>query len=162
MADIIVDGYTRVYFVPTISNTSAPTVAELDAGDALQGTLVPNGLEGFEASPGEVDNTSFDSTFDTKLPGIASYSGSRLVLKKQTMGTDPVFDALTTFNTAGYIVIRRGIDSDTAWTAAQNCQVYPVRTGTFDFVAPERNTVQKYWVATPISSAPVMTATVAA
>ena len=32
MADIIVDGQTKVYYVPTISNIAAPTTAELNAG----------------------------------------------------------------------------------------------------------------------------------
>lgn len=49
MADIIVDGMTRVTFAPTIANTAAPTVAELNAGTLLQSTLIPAGLEGFES-----------------------------------------------------------------------------------------------------------------
>ena len=58
MADIIVDGKTRVAYVPTIANIAAPTTTELNAGTLLQSTLIPAGLEGFENSTAEVDNTS--------------------------------------------------------------------------------------------------------
>ena len=92
MADIIVDGQTRVAFVPTISNIAAPTVAQLNAGTLLQTTLIPTGLEGFENTTADVDNTSLASTFDTKLPGRQSFSGTGLVLKKHggcTRRTNP-------------------------------------------------------------------------
>jgi hypothetical protein len=36
MADIIVDGQTRVAYVPTIANIAAPTTTELNAGTLLQ------------------------------------------------------------------------------------------------------------------------------
>lgn len=160
MADIIIDGYVRVAYVPTIASIAAPTTTELNAGTLLHSTLVPGGLEGFEPSPGEVDNTAFDSSFDTKLPGISAFSGTRLMFKKQT-GTDTIFNLLTVFNTAGYIVVRRNVDADTAWAASDKVEVYPITTGQFGLVAPERNTVSKYWVATPISAAPNMKAVAA-
>src|SRR5437868_846741 len=99
MADIIVDGMTRVSYVPTISNQATPTVAELNAGTLLTSLLTAAGLEGFETSPGEVDNTSLASTFDTRLPGTQSFSGTRLILKKQAAG-DTVYSLLTVFGTA--------------------------------------------------------------
>jgi len=160
MADIVIDGFVRVSYVPTISNIAAPTTAELNAGTILSSTLVPGGLEGFEASPGEVDNSPFDGTFDTKLPGISSFSGSRLVFKKQD-GTDTIYNLLKVFNTAGYIVVRRDLAAGTAWAASQKVEVYPIRTGAFGKIAPERNTVSKWWVATPISSTPNLDATTA-
>lgn len=161
MADIIVDGLTRVSYVPTIANPPSPTAAELSAGSVLHDTLIPAGLEGFEAAPAEVDNTAFGSTFDTKLPGTAAFSGTRLVLKKQS-GTDTLHATLTAFNTAGYIVVRDGFPKDTAFASADKVQVYPIRTGTWSYMARARNEVLKYWVATPISDAPALSATVAA
>lgn len=161
MADIIVDGKTKVAFVPAISDTSAPTVAELTAGTELQDTLVPDGMEGFEPDPGEVDNTSFGSTFDTKLPGTSSFSGTRLVLKKQ-QGTDTVHTTLTAFDTGGFIAVRQGKDKATAWAASDDVQVFPIRTGAWAYMNPERNSVLKYWVATPVSDEPVFDATVSA
>lgn len=161
MTDIIVDGFTRVDFVPTIANKAAPTVAELGAGTRIDQKLIPNGLEGFEASPGEVDNSAFSSTFDTKVPGVSSFSGTRLIVKKQT-STDTVHDALTTFNTAGYIVVRDAVAAGTAYAAAQKVCVYPVTTGAWSYMNRERNSVLKYWVAVPISDAPELEGVVAA
>lgn len=160
MADVIVDGQTRVYYVPTIANNAAPTVAELNAGTSLTSTLTATGVEGFTAAPGEVDNTALASTFDTKVPGVSSYSGTGLVLKKQASG-DTVFTLLTAFNTAGYIVIRRNVAQATAWTIAQVAQVYPITTGDWDYLDPERNTLSRYRVATPVSAAPTKNAVVA-
>lgn len=161
MADIIVDGFTRVDFVATIANSASPTVSELTAGVYLGGVLTASGMEGFEASPGEVDNTSYDSRFDTKVPGVSAYSGTRLILKKQS-GTDTVHTTLTTLNTVGFLVVRDALARATAYAAAQKVNVYPITTGDWDYMARERNSMLRYWVATPIRSEPSKGATVAA
>lgn len=161
MADIQVDGNTRVAFVPTIANIAAPTVAELNAGTLLQSTLIPAGLEGWESTTADIDNTSLASTFDTKLPGRISFSGTGLVLKKQD-GTDTVFNALTTPGTNGYIVIRDMTAQATAWTIADKVEVYPVRTGTHAVLGRgEANSLLRYRVPTSITSAPNLKAVVA-
>lgn len=161
MADIIVDGMTRVAFVPTIANKAAPTVAELNTGTLLQSTLVPTGLEGFENTTADVDNTSLASTFDTKLPGRQSFSGTGLVLKKQD-GTDTVFNLLSVPNTNGFIVVRDGIDQATAWASSQKVEVYPIRTAAHSMMGRgEANSVLRYRVPTPISDKPELKATVA-
>jgi hypothetical protein len=161
VADIIVDGQTRVAWVPTIANIAAPTTTELNAGTLLQSTLIPAGLEGFENTTAEVDNTSLASTFDTKLPGRQSFSGTGLVLKKQT-ATDTVFNLLTTPNTDGYIVIRDGMAESTAWATSQNVEVYPVRTASHSMLGRgEANSVLRYRVPTPVTAKPNLKAVVA-
>jgi hypothetical protein len=160
MADLIVDGYTRVAFVPTIANNAAPTTAELNAGTLLHNTLIVGGLQGFAFSPGEVDNTAFGSSFDTKLPGVSGYSGTQLVLKKQTIGSDTIWTLLTTFFTAGYIVIRDGVLNGTAWGAGNNVEVFPITTGDWEYMERARNEVLKYMVACPIGAAPTKKAVV--
>ena len=161
MADIIVDGMTRVAFVPTISNIAAPTVAQLNAGTLLQSTLIPTGLEGFENTTAEVDNTSLASTFDTKLPGRQSFSGTGLVLKKQD-GTDVVFNLLSVPNTNGYIVVRDGVSESTAWTIGDKVEVYPIRTASHSMLGRgEANSVLRYRVPTPVTDKPNLKAVVA-
>ena len=161
MADIIVDGMTRVYYVPTIANIAAPTVAELNAGTSLTSTLIPAGLEGFENSTAEVDNTSLASTFDTKLPGRQSFSGTGLVLKKQD-GTDTVFNLISVPGTNGYIVVRDGVLQATAWTIADKAEVYPIRTATHVMLGRgESNSLLRYRVPTTITAAPNLKAVVA-
>lgn len=160
MADVFADGNTRVAFVPTISNIAAPTTTELNAGTLLQSFITSDGLMGFEATTAEVDTTALASTFNTKTIGRDDFSGTGLRLKKQTYGSDTVFTTLTR-GTSGYIAIRRGIAETTAWTSAQALEVYPITCGQRKMLAPEANSVQKYEVPTPITSAPNLAAAVA-
>lgn len=160
MADIIVDGFTKVWWVGTIANKAAPTVAELNAGMALEDTMTADGLQGFAADTADVDNTSFSSTFNTVLPGRNSFSGTQLVLKKQD-GTDTIFNTLKVRNVAGHVVIRDGMDHNTAWAAAQKVQVFPVRTGLYSYEDRAANTVLRYRAPVKISAEPNQDATVA-
>jgi len=159
LADIPVDGTTRVFWVPTIANNAAPTTTELNAGLSLQGTLTADGLVGFEPDTADVDNTSLASTFDTLTIGRDSFKGTTLRLKKQS-GTDTIFATLTR-GTAGYIVIRRDIAETTAWTTGQtNVEVYPVICGQRRRLAPQSNTVTRYEIPTKINALPTLTATI--
>lgn len=155
MADIIVDGKTRVYAVTTAANPAAMTVAEITAGEALHDSLVPTGLEGFEGTTEEVDNTALSSTFNTRLPGRTSFSGTGLILKKQD-GADPVFDLLTANGTDLYIVIFDGVDASVDPVVTDEYEAYPVRTGEFNYVGRgEANSVLRYRVPTLIRAARV-------
>ncbi len=148
-------------FVPTIASNTAPTTAELNAGTLLHNQLIVGGLQGFAFSPGEVDNTAFGSSFDTKLPGVSGYSGTQLVLKRATIGSDTIWTLLTTYFTPGYIVIRDGSTNSTAWATGNNVEVFPITTGDWEYVDRARNEVLKYTVATPIGASPTKKAVVA-
>lgn len=159
MPDIVVDGFTRVAYVPTIANTSAPTTAELNAGILLQSVLTPDGVKGFEPSTADVDNSALNSTFDTKTIGRDSFSNTMLTMKKQS-GTDTAYATLIRATT-GYIVIRRYIDNSTAWTSTQVVEVYPVIFGQTRNLAPVANSVTKWEVDCKITTTPVIRAAVA-
>lgn len=159
MADIVVDGFTRVAYVPTIANINAPTTTELNAGILLTSVLTPDGLSGFEPSTADVDNSSLASTFDTKTIGRDSYSGTKLTLKKQS-GTDTAYATLTR-GASGYVVVRRYMDNATAWASAQAVEVYPVTFGQTRNLAPAANTVTKWEVDVKITSTPAIRAAVA-
>jgi hypothetical protein len=160
MPDIIIDGKTRVAYVTSISNRNAPTTAELNAGTLLHDFLTPDGLVGFAPETADVDSSSLSSTFDTKQPGRASYSGTMLRLKKQSPTADAVYNALVR-EFATNIVIRRGVAATTAWTAADKVSVYPSVCGEVRDLDPEPNSVQKYEVPVKISIEPSLRATVA-
>src|SRR5215467_1748746 len=159
MADIPSDGNTRVAFVSAIANIASPTTSELNAGILLQSLVTADGLEGFEATTSDVDNTALNSTFDTKTIGRDQYSGTMLRLKKQSSG-DTAFTTLVR-GTAGYIVIRRDIAETTAWTSTQAVEVYPITCGQRRRLKPEGNTLTRWEVDTKITSAPSLTATIA-
>lgn len=160
MADIIVDGTVKVAFVPTVTDITGPTVAELTAGDDIDTFITADGLIGYEPETAEVDTTALSSTFDTKRAGRASFSGTMLRIKKQT-GTDTAYDTLVR-GTEGYIVIRRYVDASTAWTAADKVSVYPIQCGETKELAPEANTTARYEVPTMITLEPELRAVVAA
>ncbi|MFG3340530.1 hypothetical protein [Glycomyces sp. NPDC048151] len=160
MGDIIVDGTVKVAYVPTIAALAAPTTTEINAGDDIDGFMTADGLVGFEPETAEVDTTALSSTFDTKRPGRASFSGTMLRIKKQT-GTDTTYTTLVR-GVEGYIVVRRYTAASAAWTAADKVAVYPIQCGERRDLAPEANTTARYEVPTMITSSPSLNAVVAA
>lgn len=159
MADSNADGRTKVYHVASIANIAAPTVAELNAGTALDGLITPDGVVGFEPDTGDVDNSKLNSTFSTTAAGRAAFSGTLLRLVKQT-GTDSVYNTLV-YGFATNIVIRRDVTASTAWGASDKVEVYPVQCGEVRNLAPEANSVHKYEVPMKITTQPNLRATVA-
>jgi hypothetical protein len=159
MADSLGDGRTRVYWVPTISNIAAPTTTELNAGTNLTSLITPDGVVGFEPDTADVDVSALDSTFDTKVAGRGSFSGTMLRLKKQA-GTDAVYNLLVR-DLAGYVVIRRDVTSSTAWATNDKAEVYPSVLGEVRNLPPASNEVHKYEVPVKVSLSPNLRATVA-
>lgn len=159
MADIVVDGNTRVAYVPAIANIAAPTTTELNAGILLQSVMTPDGLTGFEPTTADVDNSALNSTFDTKDIGRDSFSGTKLIFKKQSSG-DTAYSTLTR-GTSGFIVVRRDIDNASAWSSTQAVEVYPVKFGQRRRLAPTANTVTKWESDVKITSTPNLAAAVA-
>lgn len=142
MPDIVADGRTRVYWVTTIASQAAPTVAELNAGIDLTSTLTSDGLSGFQPDTADVDTSSLASTFTSNVNGRASFSNTKLRLKRQS-GTDTIFTTLVR-DTAGFVVIRRSVTQATAWASTQPCEVYPALVGEVARMDPEPNTVERY------------------
>jgi hypothetical protein len=159
VADIVVDGFTRVAYVPTIANIAAPTTTELNAGILLQSVMTPDGLTGFEASTADVDNSALNSTFSTVTIGRDSFSGTKLTFKKQATG-DTTYSTLLR-GVTGYIVVRRYIAETTAWTSTQIVEVFPVIFGQTRNLAPTANSVTKWEVDTKITATPNIRAAVA-
>lgn len=159
MADIVGDGFIRVYAVPTIANLNAPTVAELNAGIKLQALITADGLIGFRPETADVDTSALDSTFNTALPGRASFSGMMLRLKKQD-ATDTVYNTLIR-GYRFYTVIRRSVAESTAWTTLDKVQVHPTACGETAWVDPEPNVLERYEVPLKPFLAPALRGVVA-
>ncbi|HEX5996946.1 MAG TPA: hypothetical protein VFY84_17525 [Jiangellales bacterium] len=160
MADIVSDGRTRVYWVTTIASIASPTVAELNAGLALQDLLTADGLIGFQPVQAKIDSTPLSGTFNTTRNGRVSFGDTRLRFKKQDT-SDTIFNTLIK-DAAGYVVIRRSILVTTAWTASQTpVSVYPAVCGETVFVDPEENSLERFEVPIGITSTPNQRATVA-
>lgn len=143
MADIVADGKTRLSWVTTISNTAAPTTSELNAGVALETYVTPDGLQ-LDTKTDAVDNTAINSTQNTSLAGRRNDDVS-LTMKLQGQAAAP----WTTFASkpSGYLVVRRSVDSATAWTASQKVQVYPCQAADRALISPAANEVEKFSVS---------------
>ena len=160
MADIVGDGFVKVYAVLTIADIAAPTVAELNAGLKLQDKITADGLIGFRPETADVDTSALDSTFNTVLGGRASFSGMMLRLKKQD-GTDTIYNTLIR-RYRFYCVIRRSVAEATAWTAADLAAVHPVECGETAWMDFEPNMLERYEVPLKPYLTPNLRAVVAA
>lgn len=161
MADIPVDGKTRVAWLPACANIAAPTVAELNAGLLLTYRITSDGLMGYEPTTAKIDNASIGDIFDITTVGTDSFGDTGLRLKRQTpLAGDTAYTTLVKGAT-GFIAIRRDIDRDVAWASAQLCEIYPTTCGRRKRLAPEQNTVTRYEVPTMVSSQPELDAIVA-
>ena len=124
-------GNEAVWFVPAIVNTSAPTVAELTAGVPLQCALTsafnPNG----EQSSGEDVRLCSRDTFEAPGRNRVTIDALEYVYDPQAPEDTTEYKAYSMLEpgTKGFIVDRRGLAHETAWTAAQVVDVYPVTLG---------------------------------
>lgn len=167
MSDIIVDGRTTVWFVPTIASAAGPTVAELAAGIRISKWLTPTGLTGFEVTQAEVDNTGMESTDDTKLPGRKSRSNTSVTLKEQKGDAEytAAIAAMAEY-TDGFIVIRDGVLAATPPTATApitQLETYQVRCGEYQMIGRgEANSLLRRMIPTTVSGRVNKAATVQA
>jgi hypothetical protein len=140
IADMLLDGNLKASWVPSITNIAAPTVAELTAGVSLEERLTPDGLNiSFDTSM--IDNSALNSTYNTEQVGRSKVT-TTLKYKKGAVGTtDDVSDALI-FRAVGFLVVRRGMDSATAFAATQKVEVYPAQCGRPNPDAPAPNAIQ--------------------
>lgn len=119
------DGMTRVEFVPAVADKTAPTVIELTAGTPLTIFINKDGLT-VPSDQNMVDDNSLAETFDAQTVG--SFGGSIELTMKRDNSTTPGDTAwdLIEYALEGFLVVRRGVPTASAWTAAQKVEVYPV------------------------------------
>lgn len=157
MSDIISDGYTRISWVLSISNTAAPTASELNAGVALESYITADGYEN-GVTTAKVDTTALNSTQNTAATGRREDT-VKLTFKQQGKGNAP----WTTFAStpSGYLVRRSGVAASTAWASSQKVTVIPCQAGFREELAPAANMVEKFAVEFIPNGAVVDTAAVA-
>lgn len=159
MADIVIDGRTTVWWLPTIASpTLAPTVSEIAAGHRISKWMIPTGLEGFEATQADIPNSGFESTYDTNLPGRKSQTGTSITLKDQTAADTAYAAAVAAMAeyTDGYVVIRDDVLAETAVAATtQKVESHPARTGLHQVLGRgEANSLKRLRIMTTITAEP--------
>lgn len=159
MSDLISDGKTRVVWVSSLSNLAAPTTTELNAGQELTARITPDGLK-VDPTTADVDTSSLASTFDTKEVGRVGYETELTFKRGSTTPEDWPYQNLT-YGVHGVLVIRRGTEVATAWTAGQQVETYPVVCGERANVAPAANEVTKFMSPIKVYAPPSTNAVVA-
>jgi hypothetical protein len=158
MARYAFDAFTRVTWATAIANIAAPTTAELNAGTDLSGFLAKDGLQ----TPDQqnmVDVAALNSNFDAQAVG--TFGGPvQLKMFRDNDGTDAAWN-LFVYGTAGFVVVRRGIASATAWAVAQKVEVYPAQMHQPTVIPSASNEAVKFMVTLPVTSTPNLKATVA-
>ncbi len=157
MARYTPDGKTLVYWVSTIANIAAPTVAELNAGTRISGYLTKDGLD-ISFNQNAADNADLEDTFDAQ--GVGTFGGTINGTFFRDNSADTAWN-LFVYGTTGYLVVREGVAVATAWTAAQKAQVYPAQMHEPVPVPPTSNEQRKFKVMLPITDQPSLKATVA-
>ena len=114
---------TQVWWVLTIANKNAPTVAEINAGTALGGFIAKDGVKvGYTTN--KVDSATITENFNAQLAGSTSADPSLTMFRDDT--ADTAWN-LWIHGTNGFLVIRRGVLSSTAVASTQKVEVYPAQ-----------------------------------
>lgn len=100
MARFMRKGKTRVYYVPTITTLTAPTVAQITAGTRLDTSL--SEVTGFEFANQPIDAPDMSSSFVGKITGEDQVTNSTMTFYEDDT-TNPIQTALPK-GTNGYVV----------------------------------------------------------
>lgn len=156
------DGMTKVAWAP-IADEDFPALSELIAGEDIECGLTGDGLN-INFSENEVDDAALCEPFDATLPGTFKVSPELTLKRHNTVGgdTDVYWTLFNTRGEQGALVVRRGIDSDTAWAAGQAVEVYPGTVGVRRPAATARNQQARFMLTIFGSEEPGLDALVVA
>jgi hypothetical protein len=157
MGQYAFDTLTRVDWVVTLSSTTAPTAAQLNAGTNLSTLVTKDGVN-VSLSNNKVSTATIATITDTEVPGSTGASVTLTGLRDDSADT---FWNLAVYNTAGFVVIRRGILYSTSYSAAQKVEVYPAKMFNPIPAPSAANTSQTFTVEFAVTGEIQLKATVA-
>ena len=160
------DGYVLYKWVTTIATKTAPSLAtELNAASSLDITCYLKEHWGAETQVEEVEDWRACLRQVLSTPGTQKLTLKPLIITHDVQNAASVankaYAALTPL-TSGFIVVRYGIDVDTALAASQMVDVFPVTIASKDKVPAERNSQLKATVSVMLRDTPAYDATIAA
>jgi hypothetical protein len=157
MAKIIPNEQTMVRFATTLASTTAPTVAQVNAGVDLTPLLISITAS---ATGNSVPTPSLDTLFETSIPGTSTASFTADFYRDDAGDT-----AWTTLprGTKGFFIIQRwGANATRTAVAGQKVEVWPVTVTSRAAGPMTSNTAQTMTVACSVPVVPSENATVAA
>lgn len=165
MSRFVSDENLQVHYVSSISNTSAPTAAEISGGTALTSFLLPDGLT--RSQPGNTaDTANVSSKYNSTIAGSYGASISATFYRDVASGggvggTDTAWDTLPR-GTTGYLVVAEfGGSNSGAIQANDEVEVWPIEVISRSMTDIARDKSRTFDVEFAVTSAPV-DATVAA
>lgn len=162
MARIIPNQNTYIAFATTIANIQAPTAAEIAAGVNLTPHVMTLNAS---ASGNTVPTPSFDSLFETNIPGTqqASFSGDFYRNNASGASGDLAWVTLPRL-TSGFFVISRfgGTGANQLPIATNKVEVWPVLVTSRTMANMSNNTVMTFTVTCSVPEQPAESAVVAA
>jgi len=117
------EGNTKAAWCTAIADIAEPTVTELNAGVDISTYLTIDGLKPSQ-NQNMVDSKALTDTFDAQVVG--SWGGEFGVMFFRDDDEDDAWE-LCVYGTNGFLVVRRAMPWDTAWTASQKVEVYPAQ-----------------------------------
>lgn len=154
----VYEGQFQVHFVPAVADKDAPTVAEITAGDDLTAYIPKNGWTP-NVRNNRVDGSSLAETFDSETMGS---NGAQLsVTFKRNDPDDTAWTTLNAQGTTGFFVVLP-LNGSAAPAASDEAEVWPVETGLPVVQNTAANQQQRFVVDCAVTSAPSLTAVVAA
>lgn len=151
--------YTRIWWVTTMADPAAPTVAELEAGVDISAYVPKDGLK-VGATNAKVKNDDITTAFDGEIPG--SYGNSVTLTSFRDDDDDLAWETFRVRNTYGFLVVRRMVPVAEAVAAGQEVEVYPAATGQPAMQDTAENERVKFGVELAVHAPPALAAQVAA
>lgn len=118
-------GISKAFFVPTITNINAPTVAEVGAGDEMTEEIAE--LTGWTFSNNPINTPDLSNTFTPNIPGEDTAADSSIVFYENRGGAsaNPLQAGLAK-GTAGFVVLFFDGTAGASPAASDECEVWPV------------------------------------
>lgn len=146
------DEFCTVVLTDTVDDITAPTLAEIAAGDDITCYLTKDGL-----NPGgttnKVDSGSLCNRLDGQTIGTVGYDFTLKGFRYTTDGDGDVFWDLVSWGENKVLIVRRGIQYGTTWQAGDKCEVYKGQTGEPVMQSSATNTNQMFEVGFAVDDA---------
>ena len=159
MARLASEGNVKVWKVPTVSDTAAPTVAEITAGTDLT-PLVPTSGVDIQWTHNNASIAMLDESFVAEAVGTESATITLTGLRDDT--DDDFFDAFSRGDNFYLVVFRFGVSGATDPEAGDKCEVYPSQSHRPSPMPPAENEFQQAMVTIAVTDTPSVDSAVAA
>lgn len=140
----VYEEYTRAWWVTTISDIAAPTVAEIGAGTEITSWLMKDGID-TGVSTAAVDAGGLATRNVAQEPGGTSANPVLKMFRLSPVADDDAYD-LAVWGTEGHLVIRRMLAVATAVAANQKVEVFKGKFGDPITAASAANQMQHFSV----------------